>query len=93
MFQTQIKPSSQLRNNYPEMIKLVQKRDPVIITNNGKAEAVLINVDDYADFERYMHLRYVHEKLAESKKSAADPDTKRLSHKEVWERLGAKYGL
>lgn len=94
MFQTQIKPSSQLRNNYSEMIRLVkEERDPVILTNNGKPDAVLINMDEYAEFEKFMHLRYVQEKLAESKKSAADPNTVRLTHDEVWARLGEKHGL
>lgn len=94
MFQTQIKPSSQLRNNYAEMIKLVkEERNPVIITNNGQADAVLINMDDYAEYEKFMHLQYVREKLAESKKSAADPDTVKLRHEDVWGRLGEKYGL
>ncbi len=94
MYQTQIKPSSQLRNNYAETIRLVkEERDPVIITNNGQADAVLINMDEYAEFERFMHLQYVREKLAESKKSAADPNTVRIGHKELWARLGEKYGL
>jgi prevent-host-death family protein len=94
MYQTQIKPSSQLRNNYAEMIRLVkEERDPVILTNNGKPDAVLVNLEEYAAFEKFMHVRYVQEKLAESKKSAADPQTVRRSHEEVWARLGEKYGL
>jgi prevent-host-death family protein len=94
MYQTQIKPSSQLRNNYSEMVRLVkEERNPVIITNNGQADAVLVNMDEYAEFERFMHLQYVREKLAESKKSAANPATVRISHQDLWERLAEKYGL
>lgn len=94
MYQTQVKPSSQLRNNYLEMIRLVKdERDPVILTNNGKPDAVLINMEEYAEFEKFMHLRYVQEKLAESQKSAVDPDTVRLTHEEVWTKLREKHGL
>jgi prevent-host-death family protein len=92
MYQTQVRASSQLRNNYAEMIKLVKEdRNPVIITNNGQADAVLINMEEYAEFEQFMHLQYVREKLAESQKSAADPNTVRISHQDVWTRLGEKH--
>jgi prevent-host-death family protein len=94
MYQTQIKPSSQLRNNYAEMIRIVKEdRDPVIITNNGKPDAVLINMDEYAAYEKFMHLQYVREKLAEAEKEAADPNVKWIPQEEVMARLREKYGL
>ncbi|MDR2909628.1 MAG: type II toxin-antitoxin system Phd/YefM family antitoxin [Oscillospiraceae bacterium] len=72
MFQTQIKPSSQLRNNYAEMIKLVkERRAPVILTNNGKPDAVLVNMEDYAEFEKFMYRQYVREALAADDTSPA----------------------
>ena len=58
-----------------------------------EADALLLNVEDHAEFEKFMHLQYVREKLAESKESAANPDTVRFSHEDVWAMLGEKYGL
>jgi len=37
-----------------------------VITNNGMGEAVLIHIDEYAEFEEYAHRRCVAAKLAEA---------------------------
>ena len=74
MFNTQVKPVRDLRNNYPDIAKYVKKGDHVIITNNGKSEAVIIPFDDYDAYEEYLHIRYVKEKLAEAEAIADDPD-------------------
>jgi prevent-host-death family protein len=94
MYQTQIKPSSQLRNNYAEIIRLVkEERDPVILTNNGKPDAALINLDEYADFEKFMHRQYVREELAAAQREANDPAVKWIPIENVWKRIEDKYGL
>ncbi|MCL2212656.1 MAG: type II toxin-antitoxin system Phd/YefM family antitoxin [Oscillospiraceae bacterium] len=66
MFSTHIKAVRDLRNNYPEIATIIKKRDNVIITNNGKSEAVIISYEEYAKYEEYLHIRYTKEKLAEA---------------------------
>ena len=53
---------------------IVKNRDNVIITNNGKSEAVLIPYEEFAKYEEYLHIRYVKEKLAEAETIANNPD-------------------
>lgn len=92
MFNTYVKPSSELRNKYPEILELVNTNNQVIITNNGKADMVLIKMEDYKIYEEFLHLRYIDKKLAEAEKEATDNNTKRLSHDEVFSKLRKKYG-
>ena len=74
MFSTYVKAVRDLRNNYPEVAKIVKNRDHVIITNNGKSEAVLIPYDEFEKYEEFIHIRYVREKLAEAESVADNPD-------------------
>ena len=50
---------------------------------------VLINIEDYAKYEEFMHQRYVAEELAKAKQQAADPNTQWADHESVWETLPA----
>jgi len=84
MLSVYVRPVRDLRNNYPELAEIVKNHDQVIITNNGKGESVLINIEEYSAFEEYTHKRYVAEKLAEAEAAAADPAAKRYSHDEFW---------
>ena len=43
-------------------------------------ESVLINIEDYAKYEEFMHQRYVAEELALQKQQAADPNTQWTEH-------------
>ncbi|MCL1828937.1 MAG: type II toxin-antitoxin system Phd/YefM family antitoxin [Oscillospiraceae bacterium] len=74
MFTTHVKAVRDLRNNYPEVAQIVRNRDHVIITNNGKSEAVLIPYDEFEKYEEFLHIRYVKEKLAEAEIIADNPD-------------------
>ena len=74
MFTTHVRAVRDLRNNYPAVAKYIKNRDNVIITNNGKSEAVLIPYDEFERYEEYLHIRYVKEKLAEAKAVAENPD-------------------
>ena len=38
----------------------------VIIMNNGKSEAVLIQYEEFVNYQEFLHIRYVKEKLAEA---------------------------
>ena len=43
-----IRPSSELRNNYPEMIKIAKEtKQPLFLTKNGTGEAVLLSMEQY----------------------------------------------
>lgn len=69
----EIRPVRDLRNNFPEIAKVIEDHTPVFITNNGRGTAVLINIEDYADYEAYLYDKYVLEKLAEAEQAAAQP--------------------
>ena len=84
MFSTYVKPSSDLRNRYQEITALVNENNQVIITNNGRAEIVLVKIEDYAKYEEFLHWRYVDEKLSEAEKRADEPDALWLTHEEFW---------
>ena len=87
MFNVHVKPSRELRNNYAQLTGIIKDHDQIIITNKGKGEAVLIGIEDYADYEAYIHRRYVGEKLAEAEAAAAKPDARWLGHDEFWADL------
>lgn len=93
MMQTYVRPSRDLRNHYAEIADIVKNHDHVIITNNGRGESVLINIEDYAKYEEFLHQRYVAEELAKAKQQAANPDTEWVSHESVWKGLREQYGV
>ena len=74
MFSTHVKAVRDLRNNYPELAQIVRNKDHVIITNNGKSEAVLISFDEFEKYQEFLHIRYVKEKLAEAEAIADNPE-------------------
>jgi len=73
MFNAHVKAVRDLRNNYAEVAQIVKNRDHVIITNNGKSEAVLIPYDEFERYQEYLHVRYVKEKLAEAEAISGNP--------------------
>lgn len=87
MYSVQVRPSRDLRNKYAEISSLVKMQNPVVITKNGKGDAVLISMEEYAKYEEYAHHAYVAEKLAEAEKAAEDPTMKRYSHEEIWSEI------
>jgi len=88
MLNVHVRPVRDLRNNYPELASIVKNNNQVIITNKGRGEAVLINIEEYAAFEEYAHRRYIAAKLAEAEAVAADPKSKHLTHEEFWSEFG-----
>ena len=63
------------------------------ITNHGRGESVLINIEDYAKYEEFLHQRYVAEALTKAKQQAADPSTQWADHESVWETLHEQYDV
>ena len=47
MMQTFGRPSRGLRNHYAELSEMLKDHDHVIITNHGRGESVLINIEEY----------------------------------------------
>ena len=88
MLNIHVRPSRDLRNNYAELAGIIKDRDQVIITNNGRGEAVLIGIDEYAEFQEFAHRRYVKGKLTEAKEYAASSDAVWLSEDEFWSEFG-----
>ena len=74
LFNTHVKAVRDLRNNYPEVAQIIKNRDHVIITNNGKSESVLIPYEHLEDYQEYLHIRYINEKLAEAEELADNPN-------------------
>ena len=91
MMQTFVRPSRDLRNHYAEISEMLKGHNHVIITNHGRGESVLINIEDYAKYEEFLHQRYVAEALAKAAQQTADPDTQWADHESVWETLGKQY--
>ena len=89
MMQTFVRPSRDLRNHYAELSEMLKDHNHVIITNHGRGESVLINIEDYAKYEE----RYVAEALAKATQQAADPDTQWEDHESVWETLSKQYDV
>ena len=93
MMQTFVRPSRDLRNHYAEISDMLKDHDHVIITNHGRGESVLINIEDYAKYEEFLHQRYVAEALTKAKQQAADPSTQWADHASVWETLHEQYDV
>ena len=91
MQNAQVRPVRDLRNRYTEIEALVANHDPVIITKNGRGAAVLINIDDYAEVEEYLHIKYVTRKLEEAELEAKKSSAKWTNSKKVLKKLRDKY--
>jgi len=92
MQNTQVRPVRDLRNRYAEIESLLENHDPVIITKNGRGAAVLINIDDYAEVEEYLHLKYVNSKIEEAEREEQKPNAKWIDYRKVLNKLRGKYG-
>ena len=67
MLETCTRPVSDLLDNYQEVVQTLKERDHIIITNNGVRESVLISIDRYEQYEKFMHDRHIYEELQKSK--------------------------
>jgi prevent-host-death family protein len=74
----QIKPVSELRNNFPAIEKVVNSGTPVYLTKNGYGAAVVLSLEKYAELTNDIEM-----KLDEADRMAALSD-ERLSHEEVF---------
>ncbi|MCL2604915.1 MAG: type II toxin-antitoxin system prevent-host-death family antitoxin [Defluviitaleaceae bacterium] len=87
MLKTQVRPSRDLRNHYADVVKTLEQCDHVIITNNGKGESVLINMEMFAKFEEFLHHQYIYNELQKSKASLNDPNVKMIPAADVFTKI------
>ncbi|MDR1705408.1 MAG: type II toxin-antitoxin system prevent-host-death family antitoxin [Clostridiales bacterium] len=90
MLKTLVRPSEDLFDNYEDVVKSVKEHDRIIITNNGVGEFVLINIEDYTDYEEFLHQRFIYNELQKSKAEAAGPNVKLIGADEVFGRIKQK---
>jgi prevent-host-death family protein len=90
MSKTQVRPSRDLRNNYADIVTSLKEHDHVIITNNGVGEAVLIGIEDYAEYEKFLHYRFIYDELQKSKAAADGPNTELRDVSAVFARVEQK---
>ncbi len=80
----QIRPVSDLRNNFAEISRVVHEtEEPVFLTKNGYGDMVVMSMEMY---ERKRFESEVYFKLREAELEAKSTD-KRFSHKEVFDEL------
>jgi prevent-host-death family protein len=87
MLKTQVRPSRDLRNHYADVVKSLEQHDHIIITNNGRGDSVLINMEVFAKFEEFLHHQFVYNELQKSKALLNDPSVKMTPHSEVMNQL------
>ncbi len=73
-----IRPVSDLRNNYPEIEKAVQSSGHVFLTKNGYGSMVVLSIEEYSRLINDVELA-----LDEADK-AAKTNSKRLTHDQVF---------
>jgi prevent-host-death family protein len=80
----QIRPVSDLRNNFADISKIVHETsEPVFLTKNGYGDMVVMSMEA---FERFQFDSEVYFKLKEAELEAKVTD-KRFSHEEVFAGL------
>ena len=80
----QIRPVSDLRNNFAEISKIVHEtNEPVFLTKNGYGDMVVMSMEQ---FEKQQFENEIYLKLKEAELEAKSTD-KRYSHDEVFTKL------
>ena len=87
MLKTQVRPSRDLRNNYADVMKTLEQHEYVIITNQGRGDSVLIDLDDFAKYQQALHNEYIYNELQKSKALLDDPNVELSDHEDVMARL------
>jgi prevent-host-death family protein len=75
MFEIHRRPSRDLRNNYPELARIVREHNDVVITNKGETDIVMVNPADWEEFKAYRYSQYVLKKIREVEAVENDPAT------------------
>ena len=89
MYKPHIRPIRDIQDNYDELDEIVNNRDHVIITHNGRNSSVLIGIEEYPLYEAFLHNLYIERKLDEAEASAADPNTQWIDEETFWAEIEA----
>lgn len=83
-----IRPVSDLRNKYPEIENLVLKEDEsVYLTKNGYGSMVVMSLNKYSKLLKdAQYNQYIEEALDQAEKDLDNPNTKYLTHEEVFSK-------
>jgi len=92
-----IRPVSDLRNKYPEIEDLVLKEDEAVyLTKNGYGSMVVLSLEKYAEIMNEIQINKdlkekfentdIDKMLLETEKVLDNPQTKYLTHKEVFSK-------
>lgn len=76
-----IRPVSDLRNNYPDIEKAVRDNGHVFLTKNGYGSVVVMSIEEYSRLTNNIELA-----LDEADRLAKS-DPRRLTHEEVFSGL------
>jgi len=87
-----IRPVSDLRNKYPEIEELVLKEEQAVyLTKNGYGSMVVMSIEKYSKLiSDKQYTEYVENALDEAEREAADPNTRRYTHEEVFGKIRGK---
>lgn len=81
-----IKPISYIKTNAADMLKRVNDtHNPIIITQNGEAKAVLMDTESYQEMRNSLGILKM---LTESEKSIGEDDV--LPQEDVFQRIESK---
>jgi len=86
----QVRPARDLRNNYADVMKTLEQHDYVVITNQGRGDSVLIDMDRFAKYEQALRNEYVYNELQASKALLGNPNVERVPASEVFARVEKK---
>jgi prevent-host-death family protein len=85
-FMPQIRPVSDLRNNFTEISKIVHETsDPIFLTKNGYGDMVVMSIEAY---EHKLFESEIYIKLKEAELEAKSTDV-RYTHEEIFSDLKA----
>jgi prevent-host-death family protein len=92
-YSTQIKPISYLKANAAEVLqRLAEKREPLVITQNGEAKAVIQDIASYERTQETLALLKIlalgHRQLEEGRVVPAKDAFRRLREKAPADRTG-----
>lgn len=83
-----IRPVSDLRNKYPEIEDLILREDEAVyLTKNGYGSMVVMSLNKYSKLLKDAEYNeYIEKALDEAEKDLDNPNTKYLTHEEVFSK-------
>ena len=72
------------------MVKTLDQHEYIIITNQGRGDSILMDIDKFAKYEQAWHNEYIHNELQKSKALLGDPNVERIPASEVFARVERK---